>query len=114
MTRGRLSRLRIIWLLLNPLPPSPVTKLDRRHTGRLRKRDNLLTGEGGGGAKSYAGEKTWSSINHSILSDIGRPPQIQLSGPPRLIRKCVGVVIKHISNKAEMKGLCCMCVCALG
>ncbi len=26
--------------------PSPVSKLDRRHTGRLRKRDDLLTGEG--------------------------------------------------------------------
>ncbi len=51
---------------------SPVSKLDRRHTGRLRKRDNLLTGEGGwggGGAKSYDGEKAWSSINHSKLSD---------------------------------------------
>jgi hypothetical protein len=29
--------------------PSPVSKLDRRHTGRLRKRDNLLTGKGKGG-----------------------------------------------------------------
>jgi hypothetical protein len=49
-----------------PLHPSPVTvsKLDRRHTGRLRKRDNL-TGEGGGegdGAKLYDGEKALSSI----------------------------------------------------
>ncbi len=32
-----------------PLPTtSPVSKLDRRHTRRLRKRDNLLRGEGGG------------------------------------------------------------------
>ncbi len=39
---------------LAPLPPSPVIKLDRRHTGRLRKRDNLLMGEGGGRrAESY-------------------------------------------------------------
>ncbi len=34
----------------------PVSKLDRRRTGRVRKRNNLLTGEGGGewreGAKS--------------------------------------------------------------
>jgi hypothetical protein len=33
---------------------SPVRKLDRRHTGRLRKRENFLTREGvgvGGGAK---------------------------------------------------------------
>ncbi len=70
----------------------------------------MLTGEGGGGAKSYDSEKASSSINRSILSDIGGRPQIQHSGPPRLIRKFVGVVIKHISNKAEMKGLC-VCVC---
>jgi hypothetical protein len=82
--------------------------LDRRHTGRLRKRDNLLTGEGGSRAKSYDSEKASSSIYYSILSDIS---QIQLSGPPRLIRKFVGFVIKHISSKAEMKGLCCVCVC---
>ncbi len=53
------------------LPPHP-SKIDRRHTGRLRKRDNLLTGEGGGGgggAKSYDSMKAWSSINHSKLSD---------------------------------------------
>jgi hypothetical protein len=53
------------------LPPLPVGKLDQRHTGRLRKRDNLLMGEWGGGvrgAKSYHNEKTWSSINRSIFS----------------------------------------------
>jgi hypothetical protein len=53
-----------------PLPPPPVSKLDRRNTGRLRKIIKLLTGEGGGdggGAKSYDGEKVYSSINHSIL-----------------------------------------------
>jgi hypothetical protein len=40
----------------SPPPPPPVSKLDRRHKGRLRKRDNLLTevGEGSGqGAESY-------------------------------------------------------------
>jgi hypothetical protein len=37
----------MIWLLPHPLPHSPVNKLDRRHTGRQRKRDkNLLAGEG--------------------------------------------------------------------
>jgi hypothetical protein len=44
----------MIWLLSLPPPPSSVSKLDQRHSGRLRKRDNLLTGEGdgvGGGAK---------------------------------------------------------------
>ncbi len=36
-------------LELAPPPPSPVSKLDRRNTGRLRKKDKLLTGEGGVG-----------------------------------------------------------------
>jgi hypothetical protein len=30
--------------------------------------DGTGIGGGGGGVKSYDGEKTWSSINHSILS----------------------------------------------
>ncbi len=46
-----------------PFLPSPVRKIDRRHTGRLRKRDNLLTG-----AKLYYRKKALSSINHSISS----------------------------------------------
>jgi hypothetical protein len=59
----------MIWLIPHSLPFSQ-SKLDRRHTGRLRKRDNKLTGDGGGGGdKSYVAEKAWSSINHSILSD---------------------------------------------
>jgi hypothetical protein len=41
-------------ILLLPFPLSPVSKLDRRHTGRLRKRDNLLTGEGEGGGGEEA------------------------------------------------------------
>ncbi len=51
ISRTRFSRRWMIWLLPNPLPyPSPVSKLDRRrHAGRLRKRDNLLRGDGGGG-----------------------------------------------------------------
>jgi hypothetical protein len=36
----------MIWLHAHPLPPSPVSKLDRRHTGRLRKRDNVLSSQG--------------------------------------------------------------------
>jgi hypothetical protein len=52
-----------------PLPPSTVRELDRRLTGRLRKRENLLNGEGEEeGVKKYDGEKAWSSINRSILS----------------------------------------------
>jgi hypothetical protein len=38
-----------VWFLAHPLPPFPVSKLDRRQTGRLRKRDKLLSGEGVGG-----------------------------------------------------------------
>jgi hypothetical protein len=44
----------------NPLPP-PVSKLDQRHSGRLREREKLLkveVGEGGGrGAESYNRKK---------------------------------------------------------
>jgi hypothetical protein len=44
----------MIWLLLHqPTPPSLISKLDRCSTERLRKRDNLLTEEVGGGAKNY-------------------------------------------------------------
>ncbi len=43
-----LSRGCIIWLLAHP-PPFPVSKLDRRYTGKLRKRDNLMTVEWGRG-----------------------------------------------------------------
>jgi hypothetical protein len=46
---------------LLPHPPPSVSKLDRRHIRRLRKRENLLTGGGGRGA---SGEKALSSINH--------------------------------------------------
>jgi hypothetical protein len=55
-----------------PHSPLPVIKLDRRYTGRARKRDKLLTGErgegGGRGAESYDRKKARSSIKHSILS----------------------------------------------
>ncbi len=57
-----------------PPPPLPVSKLDRRHTGRLRKRDNLLTGERRKGVGEEPNtcdhKKAWSSINHSILSGL--------------------------------------------
>ena len=67
LQRARLSRPRAIWLL-----PHPSPKFDRRHKGRLRKRNNLLTGEvvgGGEGAKSYDDEKAYSSINQLMLSE---------------------------------------------
>ncbi len=40
------------------------------HTGRLRKRDNLLSGEGEGEEPNYNGEKACSSRNNSRLSAI--------------------------------------------
>ncbi len=55
----------------SPPPRSPINKLGQRHTGRLRKRDNLQTVQGrggGGGAKSYDSKKAGSSIIHAILS----------------------------------------------
>ncbi len=77
---SKLSRGRMIWLLPHPLPLL-------RHTGRLRKKDNLLTGQGEGsgrGAESYDGKKSWSSINHSILSALSPPnhPPLSLSISP--------------------------------
>jgi hypothetical protein len=46
---ARLSRGHRIWLLAHPFPTSPNSKLDRRQTERLRKRDKLLTEEEGMG-----------------------------------------------------------------
>ncbi len=66
-----------------PPPVSSVIILDRRHTGRLRKRDNLLTvkgGKGGGGAESYDRKTSWSSINYSILSD-WKYPRVKAAMP---------------------------------
>ncbi len=59
--------LAILWFgsSTTPPPPSPVSKLDRRHTGRPRKRDNLLTGEGW---MEQNQTTVCSSIKHSILS----------------------------------------------
>jgi hypothetical protein len=57
----------------HPLP-SPVNNLDRRLTERLRKRDNLLTGEGAKGVGEEPSHTTarrlGSSVNNSILSDL--------------------------------------------
>jgi hypothetical protein len=53
----------MIWLI--PTTFTPLSQLGRQHTGRLRKRDNLLMeegGGGGGGASSYDDEKAWSSL----------------------------------------------------
>ncbi len=69
----------VLWFCSSSTPsPSPVRKADRRHTGRLRKSDNLLTGEGGEGGgrgtESFYRKEVWASTNHSILS---APPPSQ-------------------------------------
>jgi hypothetical protein len=57
-----------------PHLPPPVSKLDRRHTGKLRKRDNLLKGVGGEGwARSRIIQSQESLVLYSILSDIPLP-----------------------------------------
>jgi len=58
----------VIWFGSSPPLPSPPLIRPRRYMGRLRKKGSLRTGEGGEGAKSDDGEKTWSSINHLILA----------------------------------------------
>ncbi len=63
--------LAVIWLgssvingSTNPLPPSSVSNLYRRHTGRLRKRDKLPNTE------TYNQKKALPSMNHLILSGL--------------------------------------------
>jgi hypothetical protein len=59
----------MIWLLppSHSVPPSLVSKLEQA-THRKTEKERQLADGGGGGAKSYDGEKACSSINHSILS----------------------------------------------
>jgi hypothetical protein len=42
-------------------PPSPISNVDRRHIGRLRKGDYLLTGERGLGGRGEGGAKLYES-----------------------------------------------------
>ncbi len=50
MIYRELGFLAVIWFgSTRSAPPSPVSMIDRRHTGRLRKRDILLRGGGGRG-----------------------------------------------------------------
>ncbi len=58
-------RHRMIWLLPLSPPPSPVSKLDRRRTGTLRKRGNLLTREGGGGGGG--GQRGARKVLHKLF-----------------------------------------------
>jgi hypothetical protein len=72
LQRSRLSSRRMIWLL-SPSPPPPVSKLDGQHVEKMRKRDNMLMGEGGrsqiiGRRESLVLYKSFNTlwyINHS-------------------------------------------------
>jgi hypothetical protein len=67
LKRNRL--LAAIWFGSSHTPtPSSVTKLDWRHTGRLRKRDGMGGGRRHSGQSYDRENQAWSSINHSILS----------------------------------------------
>jgi hypothetical protein len=50
--------------------PSPVSKLDRRHTGRLGKRDNFLTGEGGSGDGAKFIQRRESLVLYNTLNTL--------------------------------------------
>ncbi len=90
-------------MIFRLLLPSAVSKLDRRRP--LRKRDNLhADGRGGtgwgGGAKSYDGEKAWSSINHSIVSalqsqKVSRFCTLKMTG----LRKARNILFSCVSGR---------------
>ncbi len=69
-----------------PLPPSLVSKLDWRHTGRPRKKDNLLIGgeEVGDKPNHTTAKNAWFSINHLILSGQEARSDPSLMGRPSL------------------------------
>ncbi len=71
LQRTRLSRRRMIWLLPHPLP-LPPSACCLSYSVLLRVELSDGRGEGVGvGAKSYDGEKAWSSIevqNSNIIS----------------------------------------------
>jgi hypothetical protein len=74
-------------LLLSNTPYGPLQAFSRsydlalRHRGRLRKRDNLLTGEGGVGEEPNhtTTKKAWASMNHSVPSAPNTTPPPQKS-----------------------------------
>ncbi len=76
LQRTRLYRRLMIWLLPRPLPPSLPSVNSTCDTQEDWERETTCWRERGKewglswGAKSYDGEKAWSSINHSILSAI--------------------------------------------
>ncbi len=76
LQRTRLSWDRKIRLLPHPFPPPPISlqqdiSLSQSSCVSPLELSDWSGRQGGGrGAESINGEKTWSSINHSILSDL--------------------------------------------
>ncbi len=70
------------WLLIPP--HSHVSKLHRQHTGRLRKRDNLLTGGGGEVSKEP---------NHTTARKPGSLQIIQYSLIYRILHVCTEKIL---------------------
>jgi hypothetical protein len=74
----------MIRLLPTLPPPYLVNKPDWRHTERMRKRENLLTGEGEGGGEepnqtTARKPDPLHTKHHPILSDITEPIPRKLS-----------------------------------
>ncbi len=62
--------LAVVWFCSFPSNPSLPSVSSSGDSQKVWERETTFLGEGvgGGGAKSYDGEKVWSSINHSLLS----------------------------------------------
>ncbi len=99
--------LTVVWFSSSPIPCPPlpsVIKFDPRQTGRQKKRQLAGKGRGdegvrgGKGAKSYNGEKAWSSINKKSVTKL-------LSPPPSLVSH---VELKTKQEKVE-KFACNIC-----
>ncbi len=92
----------MIWLAPWPsLPISPVSKLDRRHTWRIRKRDNLVRGGGMGWERSQIIQRRESLVlyKYSILSALASMPCLFLS--PSLRDKAHGGVLCTFSTRTS-------------
>ncbi len=53
-----------------PSPSPPPPKLNRRHTGRLRMRDNLLTGEARGGDGGSGKEPNHTTVLYNTFNNL--------------------------------------------
>ncbi len=59
----------VVWFGSSPSPPSTISKLDRRHTGRLRKKYNLTT-RGGGGCRAESIRPQESLVFYKLFNPL--------------------------------------------